>query len=1242
MRLYKFSNCLTFRFLNNNFTFSKLNAMRPLPRSLPLVFFFISSVFVSKAQDQEKSAPVVKSSIAKESSQIKNGKVVTNVKNNAATCICNVNPVIVPQSKQGATWIYQGIPNASCNPFPTSFNLPNGITARSADTCGVSNVTYDWSIASGNNVASINGPTNGSTVSVSITGSGTFTIRLSNTATCSDGSSCNNFTYYTDSISGNQENCNCTAGPVTITPTNKQGNLWTYQGSAQASCTGQHGISPNLDSCSVQNTTYSWSILAQDGSASISGPSNGQTVNVAIAKNGSFELRLDATTTCSDGKTCTNYNFYTDSAKVDSAKHCSCDVSINCAKVNAQGNITTFTGIVNGGCTGQFGASPPYQPCGINNVAWFWQIVEGNNIAQIVGPSNQQTVNVQISGTGSYTIRVQGDVTCSDGNQSCGSNNFDYCKDSANADKKCGFQYTESNLPKMSGGLSAATPRHSRIRRDDLVSLIAEGKDYDKVTIECTPSYDCDSTQKKSTKDVLLAGKVRFEWEIQSGEGNFVKLGFLPQDATSDVGDRVVFQPPFVPWPKQGQPPNTKTTEILLRVIDETGVGVLQDNDSYDKITIVTKRSYDAGDNYDIDITTTGYTLPQPTIQEDNKGTCSVAYSWDKPNDLKKPVIKLPAVADNNKMVLGELMVLEAENQNETDELKMVCQSSTCSNDGGKKEYPDDILWSWKIEGDNGTKGSFVGGNTGRYVIYKAPDKMPGQQKEFTVYITAKVKNTGIQKNDVEPPQSDSMAIKIFRPGVQLEYPALDWLPLFNNVVELKSYLLYNDGGTWKPALAHMARIHFFELLNISHEKGVGMNWPLPKTANTCQDYQMDNADPIMEVFARPNDPANSVCDGYKHWIHTRSQRPAKEVIVTVNSEDQGGYTFLRSFANINHGGADSIKGETPVYEPVPIPPEKVPHPSGRPKKTIYTDNRVTIPRDVDENHIADGGWRTNGNVLIKDPANPRDDNDNQLPGDGYDGDGLSNYEEYRGFLVNGFNIRTNIFHKDLFIRNTDTLNLTSFRDALTAANGSSVDIHEIRESEYIDNATREINFNYNPQLHYLPTGSEPLRVQKGLWILDGGIDKSSPGLLGIALGSEAKFKNMNTPPNWVLRIIVYSTAIDRYCQKDGVYEPDKIAQVVAHELGHGISMWHHGEGLQVSQGTQSGNMNCIMRYDNIPKYNLGEFIGNIFCTSPKGTNTNAQKPCNIYSCYGDAAKNRGDCIHQFRISCRTINFPTR
>jgi hypothetical protein len=514
---------------------------------------------------------------------------------------------------------------------------------------------------------------------------------------------------------------------------------------------------------------------------------------------------------------------------------------------------------------------------------------------------------------------------------------------------------------------------------------------------------------------------------------------------------------------------------------------------------------------------------------------------------------------------------------------------------------------------------------------------------ELDVSFTVEVKNTGVQLDD-QPKESAPVAVKVYQPGVQLEYPALDWLPKAisrDAFVQLKSYLLYKENGIWKEALAHMGRIHFFELLEVSQEKGFCMNAPDPKAADNCRDLYFEEED-HTEIFERPNDPALFNCSiKNTYYVHARSQKPQKEETIAVISGDQGSYGFLRSFANINQGGRDSIKGELPVYTPVPIPAEKVPHPAGRPKKQIYTDNRVTVPRDVDENRIADGGWRTQGNVLIKDPVNPQDDDDNQLPGDGYPGDGLSNYEEYRGFLTDGNLIRTNTRNKDLFINNPNGFNLQTFRAALSGGAGKSkagVDVHEIRKSDYVDNQTREINFNYNPRLHYVPPPDEELRAQKGLWLIDGREQKDKPKLLGQTYTAEERFKDINTPPNWVAGIAVFTHSIRRYAPRVGVNAEGLITHVATHELGHGIAMWHHGDRILASNGLQSGNVNCIMRYDNVFPDNIHEAFGSIFCDHPGGTGTNALNPCEVPVCYGDAT--RGDCIHQFRISCRTIDFP--
>jgi hypothetical protein len=142
----------------------------------------------------------------------------------------------------------------------------------------------------------------------------------------------------------------------------------------------------------------------------------------------------------------------------------------------------------------------------------------------------------------------------------------------------------------------------------------------------------------------------------------------------------------------------------------------------------------------------------------------------------------------------------------------------------------------------------------------------------------------------------------------------------------------------------------------------------------------------------------------------------------------------------------------------------------------------------------------------------------------------------------------------------------------------------------------------------------------------------------------------------------------------------EMVAKTVAHELGHGVNIFHHGEGeiktskIVVPKGKpvfiyypggqkeftdrpyplegvigdlynqESGNVFCLMNYN--PTYdwshkigNKGEYyflvpimpIGNIFCDSPKGTEIN--EPVNGNQMYfGDALPGRGNCLGQIKL----------
>ena len=557
------------------------------PGKLFLVFIGISSVFFSEAQDQAKN-------ISNFSRQYK--EYTRPPKNSEPRCSCNVSPQIIPVSRVGTTWTYQGIPNATCS---------GGIITspdKAEDTCGVKSVTWSWAVVSGSSVAEISGSNTSSTVDIQIKGNGSFTLNLVNGVTCSDSSSCSYYAYYTDTAHVDSSHCTCTAGPVTIQPTNRQGNTWTYQGSVQGNCTGQYGVPPNLNSCGVQITLYQWSISGVG--ASIQGNSSGQSVNVQVSANARFSLRLDGTTICSDGKNCTNYNFYEDSLKNDTARHCQCDVaSAKIDPINRHDSTVTYGATVVGSCTGVHGIEPNVDSCHVQTITYDWFISAGTAVAEILGPTNGSTVIVYIKKAGAFTLDVAGDVICSDSSR-C--HYVTYVDDSLRKNK-CELSFNEDVLPKMDGGLRKFFgPKEGRMARDEFIVLEAEGKDIDKVILHCTPASGCEDT--KSNRTIFLNGRVRFEWKIE-GEGNFVKLGCLPDGVKKDEGEHVIFQPPFVPLPTQGNE-NSVTTTIILSVIDDNPTQPL-DEKVERKITIVTKRFLNSPDDYVVDIKSDPYELPK-------------------------------------------------------------------------------------------------------------------------------------------------------------------------------------------------------------------------------------------------------------------------------------------------------------------------------------------------------------------------------------------------------------------------------------------------------------------------------------------------------------------------------------------------------------------------------------------------------------------------------------------------------
>lgn len=248
-------------------------------------------------------------------------------------------------------------------------------------------------------------------------------------------------------------------------------------------------------------------------------------------------------------------------------------------------------------------------------------------------------------------------------------------------------------------------------------------------------------------------------------------------------------------------------------------------------------------------------------------------------------------------------------------------------------------------------------------------------------------------------------------------------------------------------------------------------------------------------------------------------------------------------------------------------------------------------------------------------PVGNEVDADNEPKGDGV-GDGLSQYEEYRGFMVAKPLLqhqRTATHKKDLFVDNKDGLPIEAF----VAATG--ITVHQISESQYspiigVNDKTikdwgftnrRFINFNYG-------LGHET--HQKGLYLRNEIIvnDVVDEEILGLT-PSEKDLKQKKVypaPPNWNLAVRIDRAKISRFY--NGAAFDAKLAQIVAHELCHSVNVAHHGEKGQ-DPGLFSGDINCIMRYEG-----LKQAPGTTLCTQQAG-----------------AHKRRGSCALQIRVSGR-------
>lgn len=471
------------------------------------------------------------------------------------------------------------------------------------------------------------------------------------------------------------------------------------------------------------------------------------------------------------------------------------------------------------------------------------------------------------------------------------------------------------------------------------------------------------------------------------------------------------------------------------------------------------------------------------------------------------------------------------------------------------------------------------------------------------------------------------------------------------NTLKVKATLLNKDG----TPTTRKAQRFTFELVELSQEPGVCMNYPAAAIADVEADLRFE------EELMQP--------EQWELLDETKTAKTREGSYSTVTAEvscfDYGAYGKLKVKAEVD---GRTIEG---VW------------------KADENQEFVLLPKRIEDSKIAEA-WINQQNAQS---ASDEDDEENVPEGDGHKGDGLSVYEEYRGFRENRKHIRTNPWKKDLFIR--DEINIGESRRGIGLFEvETGFDVHaKLRAAEITDD--NRINFNYGDASRHV-VDQHGVRVRR--YTQDTGFSRAEnlPG------------RNNNGTPGtkssvYMIPDLGTGETGAQVLGGNGVARFSRSAQPffvasLAHEISHCCAVYHHGSrdykvrwsevsvsnqvelrengftaiqlrwepslvctnygpylrdkiGIGADHGQHSGDANCYMRYATAWAYVLkrdpsvrmlvNEVKGLSICTSAAGTvvNADAHQPQSRYG-PADTANRRGNCKGQLCVNDLYMDSP--
>lgn len=397
--------------------------------------------------------------------------------------------------------------------------------------------------------------------------------------------------------------------------------------------------------------------------------------------------------------------------------------------------------------------------------------------------------------------------------------------------------------------------------------------------------------------------------------------------------------------------------------------------------------------------------------------------------------------------------------------------------------------------------------------------------------------------------------------------------------------------AAWRPKLANEVTVQAsidpaqgvtgrfrFTLFDVSREKGYAMN---AGGSGTGLDLRFASTHP------QPMGSAKETSDGYT----IETDDALQSASVTIASFDYGAWGRLKAEVNVEGQwyALDAAGGGA----------------------------SITVPVDTNGNRIWDT-WEKNTGIW----GQAASSDDDATPDGEAHGDGFSNFEEYRGFMVGTDWLTLTPALKELFIYDANGEGIGDFKS-------SGLGTFLIDEQQYDRN--RVVNFNRG----YASAGA-----QKGLKIENAAL--TTPGVLGLVTPTA-------TTPNRVEHVYLDMVELESHGSA-------AIDSTIAHELGHGVSIEHHGhytEGrcnggprglIAPWGGAYSGDRGCVMAYSSATYYRawdgkcydwtFGSTWGAAFCVTKAGSGINSGdrrvEDGHPLPVSGNAT--HGDCQHQIRL----------